>query len=111
MKLLLDECIPWKVKFLFTAEGHECQTVRDAGLSGKQNGELLSRAENEFDVLITIDKNIPHQQNMAGRRLAILIIRPASNDIDDIRPHVPQALVALQSIKPGEVVQVGVSRT
>lgn len=77
---------------------------------GKQNGELLSQAENEFDVLITIDKNIPHQQNMAGRRLAILIIRPASNDIDDIRPHVPQALVALQSMKPGQVVQVGVPR-
>jgi len=111
MKLLLDECIPWKVRLLFTTAGHECQTVRDAGLSGKQNGELLSEAENEFDVLITIDKNIPHQQNMAGRRLAILIIRPASNDIDDIRPHVPQALVALQSIKPGQVVQVGVSRT
>ena len=66
MKLLLDECIPWKVKSLFTTAGHECQTVRDAGLSGKQSGELLSRAENEFDVLITIDKKIPHQQNMAG---------------------------------------------
>jgi predicted nuclease of predicted toxin-antitoxin system len=109
MKLLLDECIPWKIKFLFTTEGHDCQTVRDAGLSGKQNGELLARAENEFDVLITIDKNIPHQQNLAGRRLAILIIRPESNDIDDIRPHVPHALVALQSIKPGQVVEVGAS--
>jgi predicted nuclease of predicted toxin-antitoxin system len=110
MKLLLDECIPWKVKFLFAAEGHACQTVRDAGLAGKQNGELLAQAENDFDVLITIDQNIPHQQNMAGRRLAILIIRPVSNDIDDIRPHVPQALVALQLIKPGQVVQVGLSR-
>lgn len=79
MKLLLDECMPWKVKFLFTTEGNECQTVRDAGLSGKQNGELLARAESEFDVLITI------------------------------RPHVPHALVALLSIKPGQVAQVGVS--
>jgi hypothetical protein len=45
MKLLLDECIPWKVKFLSVTEGHVCQTVRDAGLSGKQNGELLALAE------------------------------------------------------------------
>jgi hypothetical protein len=45
---------------------------------------------------------------MTGRSLAILIIRSVSNDIDDIRPHVPQALAALQSIKPGEVVEVGV---
>lgn len=106
MKLLLDECIPWKVKFLFTATGRTCDTVPDAGLSGKENGELLALIENRYDVLITIDKNIPYQQNMAGRKLSLLIIRPASNDIDDIRPHVPAALAALQSIRPGEVIQI-----
>ena len=106
MKLLLDECIPWKVQFLFTAAGHMCDTVRDAGLSGKENGELLALIENQFAVLITIDKNIPYQQNMTGRKLSLLIIRPASNDIDDIRPHVPAALTALQSIQPGQVVEI-----
>lgn len=107
MKLLLDECIPWKVKFLFTAAGHSCDTVREAGLSGKENGELLALTENRFDVLITIDKNIPYQQNMTGRKLSLPIIRPASNDIDDIRPHIPAALTALESIGSGEVVEVG----
>jgi predicted nuclease of predicted toxin-antitoxin system len=107
MKLLLDECIPWKVKFLFEADDHECHTVRDAGLTGKENGELLTLAENQFDVLVTIDKNIPYQQNMTGRKLSLLIIRPASNDLDDIRPHIPDALAALKSIKPGQVIQVG----
>jgi predicted nuclease of predicted toxin-antitoxin system len=52
MKLLLDECIPWKVKFLFTAAGHACDTVRDAGLSGEENGELLALIENQFDVSV-----------------------------------------------------------
>ena len=107
MRLLIDECVPRKVKFLFLDGGHECETVRDAGFSGKENGELLALAEEHFDVLITIDKNIRYQQNMTGRNIAILVIRTASNDLDDILPHIPLALAALQSLKPGQVVEVG----
>jgi predicted nuclease of predicted toxin-antitoxin system len=92
MKLLFDECVPRKVKFLFADGGHECETVPDAGFSGKENGELLALAEGHFDVLVTIDRNIRYQQNMTGRNIAILIIRAASNDLDDIRPHVPKML-------------------
>jgi hypothetical protein len=69
--------------------------------------DLLAKKMESFDVLVTIDKNIPHQQNLSGRGLAILIIRSISNDIDDIRPHIAQALVALRSIKPGQIVHVG----
>ena len=83
MKLLFDECVPRKVKFLFADGGHECEAVRDAGFSGKENGELLALAEGHFDVLVTIDRNIRYQQNM-GRNIAALIIRPASNDLDHI---------------------------
>lgn len=75
MKLLLDECVPRKVKLLLAADDHECQTAGEAGLAGKKNGELLLAAEKRFDVLVTIDKNIPRQQNLSGRNLAILIIR------------------------------------
>ena len=99
---------PGRSQFLFANSGHECETVRDAGFSGKENGELLALAEEHFDVLVTIDKNIKYQQNMTGRNIAILIIRPASNDLDDIRPHVPNALVALQSLKPGQILEVGI---
>ena len=109
MRLLLDECLPRRTKFLFAESGHECETVRDAGFSGKENGELIALAEKQqFNVLITIDKNIRYQQNIAGRNIAILIIRAASNDLDDIRPHVPQVLAALRSIKLGQIVEVGI---
>jgi len=108
MRLLLDECLPRRTKFLVAESGHECETVRDAGFSGKENGELIALAEKKFNVLITIDKNIRYQQNIAGRNIAILIIRAASNDLDDIRPHVPQALAALRSIRPGQIVEVGI---
>jgi predicted nuclease of predicted toxin-antitoxin system len=67
MKILLDECVPRKIKSPFAAEGISCETVRDAGWSGKKNGELLSLAEQQYQVLVTIDKNIKHQQNLAGR--------------------------------------------
>lgn len=75
MKLLIDECLPRKVKFLFEAAGHDCETVRDAGFSGKENGELLALADKKFDIFVTIDRNIPFQQNLAGKRIGILIIR------------------------------------
>jgi len=84
-----------------------CETVREAGFGGKENGELLSLVEGKYDVLITVDKNLKHQQNIARRRIAILVIRAASNDIDDIRPHSPEILVALKSLKPGQIIEVG----
>src|SRR5690348_12216898 len=77
------------------------KTARDAGFRGKENGKLLSLAEESFDVLVTIDKNIRYQQNVGNRKIAILILRSISNDLDDIRPHIPQALVAWRSVKPG----------
>lgn len=108
MKLLFDECVPRRVKFLFAEKGHVCETVHEAGLIGKENGELLTLAEHEFDVLITIDRNIRHQQNIEGRRIAVLIIRTASSDLEDIKPHVPEALEALKAIRPGQFAEVGV---
>jgi predicted nuclease of predicted toxin-antitoxin system len=107
MKLLLDECLPRKIKFLLSGSGHHCETVREAGFGGKENGELLSVAEGKFDVLTTVDKSLKHQQNISNRRIAILVIRAASNDIDDIRPHLPEMLVGLQAIRPGQIVEVG----
>jgi hypothetical protein len=73
MRLLLDECVPRKIKFLFAAGGHECETVREAGFDGKANGELLALAEPLFDALITIDRNIRYQQNLTHRDIAILV--------------------------------------
>jgi predicted nuclease of predicted toxin-antitoxin system len=110
MKLLLDECLPRRTKYLFVEGGHECETVQEAGFSGKENGELLRLAEANFDVFVTIDKNIRHQQNLAGRNIAVLIIRTVSNDLDDIRPHIPQALATLKTIRSGQVVEVGITQ-
>lgn len=104
MRILIDECLPRKIKASFPM--HECTTVQEAGFAGKQNGDLLSLAEGNFDVFLTVDKGIRYQQNLSGRKIAVVTIRAISNDIDDILPHVSDCLIALNSIQPGEIVIV-----
>jgi predicted nuclease of predicted toxin-antitoxin system len=106
MRLLLDECLPRKLKSLFIAAGHDCETVREVGWEGVANGELLAQAELLFDVLITVDKNLRYQQTFKNRVISVLVLRAKSNDIEDLEPLVPSALTALQSIKPGHVLEV-----
>jgi predicted nuclease of predicted toxin-antitoxin system len=107
MKILIDECVPAKLKGALTALGHECQTVREAGFGSKKNGELLSIAEGNWDVLLTSDRNIKYQQNMAGRKVAILILCATSNRMKDLLPLTPLCAQALLVIEPGQVVGVG----
>jgi len=106
MRLLLDECVPRKLKFEFLAAGHDCETVREVGWEGVTNGELLAQAELLFDVLITADSNLAYQQNFKNRVIAILVLRAQSNDIDSLKPLAPKALIALQTIKPGQIVEI-----
>lgn len=106
MKVLLDECIPRKLKHSFAH--HECRTVPEVGMAGLKNGALLALAEQRgFDVFVTMDHGIEYEQNLAGRAIAIIIIRAKSNQLADLLPHVPDCLAELQSAHPGLVVRVG----
>ena len=107
MKVLIDECAPRALKQALAAHGYECLTVQDAGWSGKMNGELLDLAEPEFDVLVTLDTNLNYQQNLAGRNIAIVILRARSNRLSHLSPYFPTCVQALQAIKPGEIIFVG----
>ena len=81
MKILLDECVPWPMHRLLST--HSCTSVQAQGWSGIRNGDLLERAEAEFDLFITSDQNIRYQQNLAGRRIAILEL--STNDLRRIQ--------------------------
>jgi hypothetical protein len=94
------------LKLLFIDAGHDCETVREAGWEGVANGELLAQAELLFDVLITVDKNLRYQQTFKNRVISVLVLRAKSNDIEDLEPLIPTALRALQSIKPGQVLEI-----
>ena len=106
MRVLLDECIPRKLKYSFS--GHQCQTVPEAGLAGNKDGQLLSLAEAlGFDLFFTIDRGIQYQQNLSGRIISILVVRANSNRLNDLLPHVEACRLIMSFIQPGEVIQVG----
>jgi len=105
MRILIDECID--ERFRNYLPGHDCQTARYAGLAGLSNGELLTAAETaRFDVFLTADQSIEYQQNLTGRNIAIIILRTKSNRLRDILPHVPNCLVQIESIQPGQIVRI-----
>jgi len=106
MKVLLDECIPRKFKR--SLPGHECKTVPEAGFAGKTNGELISVAEESgFDVLLTVDKGLASEPNLAGRRIAIIIVRTRSNRLADLLPHAGACVAHISNVRHGQIVRIG----
>jgi len=101
MKVLLDECLPRKLKR--EVEADFVQTVPEAGWASKKNGELLRLAETVFDVLLTNDQNMEHQQNLKNFDLAFVVLIALTNDIADLEPLIPAANKALKTIKAGEI--------
>lgn len=101
MKVLLDECLPKKLKR--DVEADFVQTVPEAGWASKKNGELLRLAEVDFDVLLTNDQNLEHQQNLKKFALAFVVLVALTNDIADLLPLMPTANEALKTIKAGEI--------
>jgi predicted nuclease of predicted toxin-antitoxin system len=98
MRILLDECVPWPMYKLL--KGHSCSTVQNKGWGGVKNGDLLERAEGEFDLFITSDQNIQYQQNLIGRRMAILEL--STNDISRIESASTLIEDAIDKIQPNE---------
>jgi predicted nuclease of predicted toxin-antitoxin system len=106
MKILLDECLPLDFRRSFPE--HEVHSAEWAGLKGKKNGELLRDAELAgYEVLLTVDQGIPHQQNRMGRKVSVITIRSRTNQLEDLVAFVEPILNALEKIRPGEIVQIG----
>jgi hypothetical protein len=105
MRVLLDECVPRALRR--DLPGHEVKTVAEAGWAGVKNGELLQLAVKEFDLLLTIDRNLEYQQNFAGVTLVVIVVHAPSNDVAVLRPLKPAVLAAISEIKPGTVTHIG----
>ena len=104
MKLLLDECVTRDIQADFV--GHQVHTVEEAGFKGVENGDLLKAAAGSYDVLITVVQNIPYQQNLSALSISILILVAKRNSYVRLKPLIPRALSALDSITPGTVVRI-----
>jgi len=99
-----------KVLVGLSGDEHNCVTVPEAGFAGKTNGELMELAEAGFDVFITLDKGLAYQHNLAGRKIAILLIRAKSTRLADLLPYAQACRQAIATIKPGEIVHIGTTK-
>lgn len=105
MRVLLDECLPRRLKRELV--GHDAKTVAECGWAGVKNGQLLVHAVGQFDVFLTVDRNLAFQQNLAAFAIAVVAIRSVSNDLDDLRPLLPKLLSVLPTAKLGTITVVG----
>jgi predicted nuclease of predicted toxin-antitoxin system len=100
MRILLDECLPRKLKSQLP--GHEVVTVPEAGWAGKSNGELLALIPGEFEAFVTIDQNLVHQQRLSGLPFAIVVLSASSSSFADILPLAPALREVLEDVSPGD---------
>jgi predicted nuclease of predicted toxin-antitoxin system len=105
MLVLLDECLPEGLRA--ELPGHQVLTAREAGLTGKKDGDLLTAASGRFDVFITMDRSLEWQQRVNAFDIRVIIIRARSNSLLSIRPLIPDLLRLLIIVSPGQVVRVG----
>ncbi len=105
MKILFDQGTPAPLRH--TLAGHTIATAYEMGWATLENGELLSAAEASFDALITTDQNLRHQQNLTGRRLAILVLPTASWPV--IQLHLSKIAAAVHALRPGDFIELSIS--
>src|SRR5471030_3083665 len=103
MRILLDECLPARLRR--DLPGHDVQTVPRAGWAGIKNGRLLRLIADSdgFDIFLTMDKNLPHQQQFKSLPFAIVVLRAKSNRFEDTHPLMPEVLRRLPEFQIGRV--------
>jgi predicted nuclease of predicted toxin-antitoxin system len=102
MKILFDQGTPSPLRRLL--KQHDVSTAHEMGWGELDNGELLTAAESEFDVLVTTDKNLRYQQKLAGRRLAVLILPTTS--WPQLQAQQDQIAAAINALRSGDVVEM-----
>ena len=105
MRVLVDECVDWRLARSIV--GHDVKTARQMGWSSLENGELLALAEKEFDVFVTVDRNLSFQQHLPAFTIAVIVLRALSNRLADLQPLVPDLLTSIPAAKSGAVTFVG----
>ena len=82
------------------------KTAYQMGWAAKKNGELLKFVESDFEIFLTVDQNLRHQQNLASSSLKFIVLVAADNQYDSLAPLIPQVKAALTRLMPGDVVEI-----
>jgi hypothetical protein len=109
LKVLLDECID--ARFASHVTGFDTQTVLTKGWSSISNGKLLTLAQAEFDVFVTVDKNLSFQQHLPKYAIAVILIHCKSNRVEDLLPLLPDLLDVIPKASRGKVSHIGAQQT
>jgi predicted nuclease of predicted toxin-antitoxin system len=105
VRILLDECLPKRLKRDLV--GHDARTVPEMGWASKQNGELLALAAGNFDVFLTVDRNLSFQQDVNKFNIAVVVMVAKGNKYSDLQPLMVDVQAVLVGVAPGQVVRVG----
>jgi Domain of unknown function (DUF5615) len=100
MRLLLDECVDWRL--LRDLSQYDVRTVKQLGWEKVKNGALLQLAATQFDVFLTVDSNLPYQQNAANIGIAVIVLRGRTTRLPDLRTLLPALYDALVTPRIGE---------
>ena len=101
MNILLDENLDWRLSR--DLPGHQVKSVPLIGWAGLKNGELLTRAQKQFEVIVTMDSKMRFQQDLSKYQIAVIVLAAPSNRLADTRPLMPKVLAAVSTVKPGTV--------
>ena len=101
MKIILDENLDWRLERYLP--GHEVASVPRIGWAGMKNGLLLKSSSQQFDVLVTMDSGIPHQNNLTNLDIAVIGLQAPSNRLADTAPLMEEVLRKLPQIQPGTI--------
>ena len=104
MRLLLDESVPRR--FREALPTHTIKTAVEMGWSGRKNGVLLALAAAEFEAFITVDQNLPYQQNIQTLLIAVIVLVASSNQLRALLPLVPRLEETLTTLQPRSLVQI-----
>jgi hypothetical protein len=105
MRIVFDQATPVPIRLYL--EKHTVRTAAQQGWDKLSNGDLLTAAEEAgFDILLTTDKNIRYQQNLAGRKIAIIVL--GQQQWPQLEPHIHRVVEAVNAAKPGGYSEVDI---
>jgi hypothetical protein len=103
MRIIFDQGTPVPIRSYL--EPHTVRTAAQQGWDKLTNGELLTAAEEAgFDLLLTTDKNMRYQQNLAGRKIAVVVL--GRQQWPQLRPHIQRVIEAVNAAEPGTYIEV-----
>ena len=104
MRILLDECVPARLKRAFP--GHAVQSVTETGWRSSKDGPLLGFAEERFDIFVTVDRRLETQNDLGKFNLGFIVARVPNNRLDGFAPIFEQLNAAVAKVRRGEIVHV-----